>query len=208
MKKRDKLLSQLIKQPSILACVGELSSNWAQLIESSELRLKAATELEMQGKEAAKAWVAFIRNQDDENFNTYREVLGIPSFSEGLVEISDFKKGFMWRFRAHTSSWSENQYADQWFFTSLEARSVTQYEFWSCDEGINKLEFVLEGSYKEILQQLLADHVHEVLISPAFSSEELAEYIANFSEDEEDYMLEDVIEDYISQNPNFAADKI
>ena len=96
------------------------------------------------------------------------------------------------------------QYADEWFYTSLEARSVTRYEFWNCDEGPERTDFVLTGNYKSILQQLLAYHVHDVLISPAFSSEELAEYIESFSEDEEDYSLEDIIDEYISRNPNYV----
>lgn len=67
------------------------------------------------------------------------------------------------------------------------------------------MDFYLEGDYKSILKNLLADHVHEVLISPVFSTEELAEYIAGFSRKEEAYELEDVIEDYISKNPNYSS---
>ena len=52
----------------------------------------------------------------------------------------------------------------------------------------------------------MAEHVYEVLISPAFSKEELTDYVNNFSEDDEDYSLDEVIEDYISQNPNFSAE--
>lgn len=68
------------------------------------------------------------------------------------------------------------------------------------------MNFVLTGSYKSILQQLLAEHIYEVLVSPAFSKKELMEYIDNFSEDGEDYSLEEVIEEYISQNSNFSAE--
>lgn len=207
MKKREKQLRELVKQPSVLAGIAELPLEWGQLIKSSEFRSEIAAALEAKETKAAKTRAAFIRNQDANNFNANREAWSIPAFSEKLVEISDFENGFMWRFRAHTTSWSENQYADQWFLTSLEARSISRYEFWSCDEGPDKLEFVIEGNYKSILSQLLAEQVYEVLISPVFSSEELAEYIANFSEDEEEYELEEVIEEYISQNPNYLTAK-
>ncbi|HET9502568.1 MAG TPA: hypothetical protein VFO93_03445 [Hymenobacter sp.] len=207
MKKREKQLRELVKQPSILAGITELPLEWEQLIKSSEFRSEIASALDAKGTEPAKTRAAFIRNQDATNFNANREAWGIPAFLEELVEVSDFENGFMWRFRAHTTSWSENQHADQWFLTSLEARSISRYEFWSCDEGPDKLEFVIEGNYKSILSQLLAEQVYEVLISPVFSSEELDEYIANFSEDEEDYELEEVIEEYISQNPNYLPAK-
>ncbi|MDQ2793875.1 MAG: hypothetical protein M3Y12_07700 [Bacteroidota bacterium] len=198
-------IEELVKQPSILAAVIDSPAELETVGSSSELRSELANRLEALETEASKSRAAFIRNQDADNFNANREVWGIPNFSEELVEIDDFKNGFLWRFRAHTTSWNDNQHADGWFYTSLEARSVTRYEFWECDEGTEKANVVFTGTYKYILKQLLADHIHEVLISPAFSKEELVEYIANFSEDEEDYLLEEVIEDYISRNPNFEV---
>ena len=205
MSKGKRSVEVLVKQPSILASVIDSVTELEIAGNSIELRSKLAQRLESLGTEASKSRAAFIQNQDTENFNANREAWGIPSFSEELVAITDFKNGFLWKFRAHTTSWGDNQYADEWFYTSLEARSVTHYEFWECDEGPEKVNFVFTGTYKAILQQLLADHVHEVLISPVFSKAELAEYIDNFSEDEEDYLLEDVIEDYISRNPNYSA---
>ncbi|GAB2720765.1 hypothetical protein GCM10011495_36150 [Hymenobacter frigidus] len=205
MSNREMLIEELVKLPSILTAVVDSPEELENVGKSNELRLELAQRLEALETEASKSRAAFIRNQDAENFNANREAWGIPSFSEGLVEIDDFKNGFLWKFRAHTTSWNHNQHADEWFHTSLEARSVTRYEFRNCDEGPGKVDFVLTGNYKSILQQLLADHIHEVLISPVFSKDELAEYIDNFSEDEEDYLLEDVIEDYISRNPNYSA---
>ncbi|WP_216678790.1 hypothetical protein [Hymenobacter siberiensis] len=64
----------------------------------------------------------------------------------------------------------------------------------------------LNSFYKSILKQLLAEHIYEVLVSPAFSKQELAEYIDDFSEDDKDYSLDEVIEEYISQNPNFSVE--
>ena len=200
-----KSISTLVKKPSILAEVINTPSALDKVGDSSELRLELAQRLEALETEASKSRAAFIRNQNSENFNANREAWGIPNFSEELVEIDDFKDGFLWRFRAHTTSWGNNQHADEWFYTSLEARSVTRYEFWDCDERPEKADVVFTGTYKTILQQLLADHVHEVLISPAFSKDELAEYIDNFSEAAEDYLLEELIEDYISRNPNYSA---
>jgi len=206
MKKREKLLEQLVKQPNVLTSVAASVPNWAQLVSVAEFRLQVAAQLESKGSEPARSRAAFIRSQDVDNFNSNREDWGVPNFSEELVEYGDFENGFMWRFRAHSTSWSENQYADQWFLTSIEARSITRYEFWTCDDGPDKLEFAIDGDYKSILLQLLSEQVYEVLVSPVFSSEDLAEYIANFSEDEEEYELDEVIEEYISQNPNFVSD--
>ena len=200
-----KSISTLVKKPSILAEVINTPNALDKVGDSSELRLELAQRLEALETEASKSRAAFIRNQNTENFNANREAWGIPNFSEELVEIDDFKDGFLWRFRAHTTSWGDNQHADEWFYTSLEARSVTRYEFWDCDERPEKADVVFTGTYKTILQQLFADHVHEVLISPAFSKDELAEYIDNFSEAAEDYLLEELIEDYISRNPNYSA---
>ena len=205
MNNRELLIEELVKLPSILASVVDSPAELENVGKSNELRLELAQRLEALETEASKSRAAFVRNQDAENFNANREAWGIPRFSEGLVEIDDFKNGFFWKFRAHTTSWNHNQHADEWFYTSLEARSITRYEFRNCDEGPEKVDFVLTGNYKSILQQLLADHIHEVLISPVFSKDELVEYIDNFSEDEEDYLLENVIEDYISRNPNYSA---
>ena len=198
-------IEELVKQPSILVSVVESPAELENVGNSSNLRIALAKRLEALGTEASKSRTAFIQNQDAENFNANREAWGIPDFSEGLVVIDDFNDGFLWRYRARTTSWGDNQFADKWFYTSLEARSVTRYEFWDCDEGSEKTGVVFTGTYKAILQQLLNEHVHEVLISPAFSKDELTKYIDNFFEDEEDYLLEDVIEDYISRNPNYST---
>ncbi|MBU6119248.1 hypothetical protein [Hymenobacter siberiensis] len=122
-------IEELVKKPSILASVVSSLVELENVGNSSELRLELAQRLEAVETEASKTRAAFIRNQEAQNFNANREAWGIPGFSEELVEIDDFKKGFLWRFRAHTTSWSHNQYADEWFYTSLEARSVTRYEF-------------------------------------------------------------------------------
>ncbi|WP_046246183.1 hypothetical protein [Hymenobacter terrenus] len=206
MSEEEISIRELVKQPSILAKVIRSSSELNGICSSRDLQLELARRLEVLNTDAAKSRAAFIRSQDAGSFSANRKAWGIPEFPEELVTVDDFNDGFLWRFRAHTTSWGHNQQADEWFYTSLEARSVTRYEFWECDEGPEKLGFVFVVDYKSILQQLLADHVYEVLISPAFSKEELTQYIARFSEHEEDYSLEEVIEDYISQNPNYNAE--
>ncbi|MDJ0367725.1 hypothetical protein QMK33_21475 [Hymenobacter sp. H14-R3] len=203
MKNRKEVITKLINQVSILEGTADSYDDLLEIHKSEKLWTEISNKLEKIGTEPAKSRATFIREQTVDNFDLNREEWGIPNFAEDLVRYEDFENGFLWRFRAHTTSWSENQYADQWFYTSLEARSVRRYEFWDCDEGPDKMDLCFEGDYKAILQQLLAARIYEVLISPVFSTEELTEYIAKFSEDEEDYMLEDIIEDYISRNPNY-----
>lgn len=112
----------------------------------------------------------------------------------------------MWRFRDHTTSWSENQQAQEWFLTSIEARSTTRYELWSCDYGPDECVDAITGNYKQILKEMLEAGVYEVLISPVFTFIELNKFIEEFAEDEHDFTLEEVIGDYISRNPNFVAE--
>lgn len=197
------MLENLINQTSILKGTVDSYADFVNILKSKELRLSIVEKLQSLRTESAETRAAFICEQSEENFTANREKWGIPNFKEDLVNSSDFENGFLWKFRAHSTSWSENQYADKWFYTSLEARTIRRYEFWKCDEGPDTLDFYFEGDYKSILERLLADHIHEVLISPAFSANELKKFIADFSEDEEDYTLEEVIEDYISQNPNY-----
>lgn len=70
-------------------------------------------------------------------------VWGVPNFSEELVEIDDSRNSFLWRFRAHTTSRGHNQCAEEWFHTFLEVRIIIRYEFWNCDEGPEKADFIL-----------------------------------------------------------------
>lgn len=203
MNKKRASIDELIKKPSILARVIKSQSELDNIASSSALRLEISQRLAALETEDSQTRAAFILKQDEDNFKTNREAWGIPNFDEDLITLEDFKDGFLWRFRAHTTSWNHNQYADEWFYTSLEARSITRYEFWDCDEGPEKADIVMISDYKSILKKLLVDYVYEVLISPAFSNQELSEYIHNFCENEEDYSLEDVIDDYISRNPNF-----
>ncbi|TYZ07088.1 hypothetical protein FY528_16410 [Hymenobacter lutimineralis] len=195
---------------SVLACVIHEAENLSEISATIEDKELIAARLDALVSEAAKSRVAFIRRQlhgdaAEDLFQQWREQWGIPVFRENLVSISDFENGFMWRFRDHTTSWSDNQVAQEWFLTSLEAQTITQYEFWSCDNGPEECIDKVTGTYKQILEKLLAEGVYEVLISPVFTDEELKDYIEQYDEDEQDFSIEEVIEDYISQNPNFVT---
>ena len=210
MEDRRKHLDSVINAEGVLERV--LRSAGLTLLDnpSAEKALKEAALLETEGSPAARSRAAFIRTQlrgdtAEAFFARHREEWGIPEFEEELVTAADFKDGFMWRFQDHTTSWSENQYAQQWFLTSWEARTVTQYEFWSCDEGPAECIDTVKGSYKQILTSLLEAGVYEVLISPAFTSAELDSFINSYPEQERDFDIEEIIDDYISLNPNYAA---
>ena len=109
----------------------------------------------------------------------------------------------MFIFRDHTTSWSDNQKAKEWFLTSFEARFIRRYEFWTCDNGFDEYIDIREGSYKEILLSLLRDGDFDVLVSPVFSKQELEEFIRTFKQSEGDFSIDEIIEDYINNNINY-----
>ena len=88
-------VKELDKQPSILVSVVDSPTELENVGESNELRMELAQRLEALETEASKSRAAFIRNQDAENFNANRESWGIPDFAEELVEIVNFKNGFL-----------------------------------------------------------------------------------------------------------------
>jgi hypothetical protein len=120
-----------------------------------------------------------------------------------LITIDDFRRGFLYRFRDHTTSWSENQEAKTWFLHSMEARFISVYECWICDKGPEEKIETKTGDYKTILKSLLAEGDYEVLTSPVFSKEELSEFIKTYSEKDGDFTIEEITEDYIRENPNY-----
>ncbi|WBO83591.1 hypothetical protein [Hymenobacter yonginensis] len=211
MEDRQQYFESLLSSQPIIAEAIQYDEHLTHLTVSSDKGLVLAERLEAMASEVAKSRAEFIRQQiggsvAEELFETWREKWGVPLFQEKLVDVSDFRNGFMWRFRDHTTSWSENQQAQEWFLTSLEARTVTCYELWSCDEGPDQCMEELTGSYRQILEELLAADIYEVLISPVFTTAELSTFIEEFDKDEHDFTLEEIIEDYISRNPNFVAE--
>jgi hypothetical protein len=177
--------------------------------EPIDLYLKAAEQLEATYKYNYITRAKFIREQcngksSKEIFDKYREDWEIWDFKENLITVNDFKRGFLWCFRDHTTSWCDNQKAKTWFLTSPEALFVRRYEFWTWDNGKDECIEVKEGSYKEILVSLLKDQDYEVLSSPIFSKTELTDFIKNYEHQTGDFTIEEIIEDYIESNPNYT----
>jgi hypothetical protein len=178
------------------------------LTEDKTPYLEVANEFEKTGKAELTKRAEFIRRQCNDEvagdlFNANREIWGIPYFSEDLVTVDDFKNGFLSKFRDHTTSWCHNQEAKQWFLSSFEARFVQIYELWACDHGPDELIETRTGNYKTILKSLLKDGDYEVLTSPIFSKRELDDFIRTFRPNGDDLTIEEIVEDYISLNPNY-----
>jgi hypothetical protein len=119
------------------------------------------------------------------------------------VTVDDFERGFLYKFRDHTTSWSDNQKAKEWFLNSDEARFVQVYEFWICDNGPDEIFMTKTGNYKRILNSLLADTDYEVLTSPAYRKQELDSFIRIHQPKKVDYPMDELIEFYISRNSNY-----
>jgi hypothetical protein len=166
-----------------------------------------ASYLESSNADSIKARGTLIRLQckgleAEDLFEAYRESWGIPIFHENLLTVSDFKNGFLWKFRDHTSSWVEDQEAREWFYTNIEARFVRKYEFWSADRGSEEELFGKSGKYKEILSALIKEAEFGPLISPVFTKKELQSFIDRHDEDDLGIQKE-VLTDIILQNINW-----
>ena len=184
------------------------STRTNDLSEPIEPYLQIANELEATNRYEFISRAKFIREQCEgregkELFDKYREDWSIWNFPEDLVTVEDFRRGFLWRFRDHTTSWIANQQAKTWFLTSPDGLFVRRYEFWTYDNLFEECIEVREGSYKEILLSLLNDEDYEVLCSPAFTKAELHNFINNYKPANGDINIEDIIEEYIVGNPNF-----
>jgi hypothetical protein len=174
---------------------------------STETLLHFANKLESSDVPSIKSRGTFIRLQcqgleAEDLFEAYRESWGIPVFLEGLISVTDFRNGFLWTFRDHSTSWGEDQEARDWFYTNIEARFVLQYEYWSDDRGSEEVIFRKSGRYKEILSSLIEEAEFGPLISPVFSKEELQSFIDRH--DEDDLGIEkEVLTEIIEQNINW-----
>ena len=166
-----------------------------------------ARSLESSNEDSVKARGTLIRLQcqgleAEDLFEAYRESWGIPVFQENLLTVSDFKNGFLWTFRDHTTSWAEDQEAREWFYTNIEARFVRKYEFWAQDHGPDEKLFEKSGTYKTILTALIQEADYGPLISPVFTKEELQSFIDQHLEDELGIEKETLV-DVIEQNINW-----
>lgn len=109
-------------------------------------------------------------------FDIYREAWDVPTFDEGLVCAADFRRGFLWTFRDHTSSWSQDALARRWFFTSPEAQFARRLELWNADAGEEELTYAREGDYGELVRAIFGDGEGDLvaLVSAAFSAAEFS----------------------------------
>lgn len=157
---------------------------------------------------AAKTRAAFIRLQcaelDTEDlFAEYSETWGIPSFEEDILGVQDFRNGFLWTFRDHSSSWSEAEEAREWFYTHVEARFARRYEFWAKDHGPEEMIVLESGEYKKMLWSIITKHVdYSPFISPVFTREELKLFFNNFKEHEYEFEKDSLLA-IMKQNANW-----
>lgn len=135
-------------------------------------------------------------------FEQHHESWGIPKFEESLLTADDFKYGFLYTFRDHTTSWCEDMQAREWFYTHIEARFACKWELWSCDLGFEEIVLKESGEYKNILWALINDQDYSPFISPVFSKEELHTFYNSFDEDEADFDKEALLE-IMQQNINW-----
>jgi len=167
-----------------------------------------ADHLEGLNNHSAKARAEFIRLQirgiDTEDlFESYRESWGIPRFEDDLVRVTDFKNGFLWTFRDHSSSWNEDTEARNWFYAHVEARFARRYEFWSCDRGPEEMLLMESGDYKHLLTAIVTKHADfSPLVSDVFSRNELRAFYDNHDENENGFAKESLLE-ILQQNINW-----
>lgn len=177
--------------------------------ESINIYLSVAKHLESLDIDEAKTRGAFIRLQckgidTEDMFEEYRESWGIPKFEDNLVSFGDFKNGFLWTFRDHSTSWSEDTEARSWFYNHIEGRFARRYEYYACDRGPEELLLIESGDYKSMLESLVKKHDdYSPLASPVFTEEELLAYYFSFDEDHSNISREDLLE-ILKQNRNWS----
>lgn len=202
----NSVTSPLLLLPNELDTVIQLRTN--DLSESIDIYLDFAGKLSQLDNESARTRSAFIRMQcegiDTEDFfEQHRESWGIPRFEEDLLMVDDYKNGFLFTFRDHSTSWCEDGKARDWFFKNIEARLVRHYQFWACDKGPKEILLSTNGDYKKIMWTIVQDYQdYSALESPTFTKQELQEFYNHFNEKEGDYSKEDLLE-IIKENPNW-----
>lgn len=198
--------SPVILLPDQLNVVIQARTN--DLSESIDVYLDFADRLSQLASDEAKTRAAFIRMQcggiDTEDFfERHRESWGIPKFEEDLVTVDDFRNGFLFTFRDHSTSWGEDGEARDWFFKNIEARFVRHYEFWACDNGPEEILLSTSSDYKNIMWTIVRDYQnYSALISPVFTKQDLQSFYQKFDEEKGGYYKEDLLE-MIEENPNW-----
>jgi hypothetical protein len=119
------------------------------------------------------------------------------------VTVDDFKNGFLYTFRDHSTSWCEDGEARDWFFNSIEARFARNYEFWACDNGPEEILLNASGDYKNIMWTIVKDYQdYSALASAIFTKQDMQDFYNNFDEEKGSYYKEDLLE-MIEENPNW-----
>ncbi len=202
----NSVTSPLLLLPDQLDTV--VKARTSDVSERIDIYLEFADQLSQLDSDTAKTRASFIRMQcggiDTEDFfEQHRESWGIPKFEEDLVTVDDFKNGFLYTFRDHSTSWCEDGEARDWFFNSIEARFVRHYQFWACDNGPQEVLLSTSGDYKSILWTIVKDYQdYSALASSVFTKQDLKDFYNNFDEEKGDYYKEDLLE-MIEQNPNW-----
>lgn len=213
MSPRIEYFQRINAQPSPLLEVGNelaplISIRGKYLPVEIDLCMQISERLMTSDNPVAQSRGMFIRMQCDgedagEFFEAHRESWGIPKFSQDLVTVEDFQLGFLYTFRDHSTFWMENDAARDWFYTSSEARTVGEYEFWA-EEPFLDDDLRIIGDYKSILWTLVTFHKdYYALVSPAFTPQDLEDYLEQFNEFEEGLELEELAQ-IIQGNPNWA----
>jgi hypothetical protein len=198
--------SPLLLLPDHLDKILEERSNNSN--ESASTYVQFADQLAQLPSDAAKTRAKFIKLQCEQKdarafFEQHRESWGIPKFEENLLTVEDFKNGFLWQFRDHSTSWSEDEAARNWFFNSIEARFAKHYQFWACDNGPEEILLSTSGNYKSILWTIVHDFQdYTALVSPVFPRNELKTYFDQFDEQERDFDKSELLE-ILEENPNW-----
>ena len=163
-----------------------LDARSASLDEPLSLYEAAARELRPSAPARADFIEAQCRGEEaTELFEIYREAWGIPKFDEGLVTAADFRRGFLWTFRDHTSAWSHDVEARDWFYTSPEARFARRLELWSEDDGDEECTDSREGPWAQLVRAMFSDGQDDLaaLVSPVFSAAEFGAFRKQLLED-------------------------
>ena len=178
------------------------------LREPVDIYMDFAGRLSQLDNSPAKTRAAFIRMQcsgfdTKDFFEQHRESWGIPKFEEDLLTDDDFKNGFLFTFRDHSTSWCEDGEARNWFFNNIEARFVRQYQFWASDNGPDEILLSTSGDYKSIMWTIVKEYkAYSALASTIFTKQDLEDFYKNFDEEKDDYGKEDLLE-IIKENPNW-----
>jgi hypothetical protein len=185
-----------------------INNRTSDLSESTEPYFKFADMLSQFHNNAAKSRAEYIRMQcrgipTKAFFEKHQESWGIPKFKEELVTDDDFKNGFLYTFRDHTTSWCEDTEARQWFFKNIEARFVRHYRLFSYDNGLDEIIISFSGNYGSIMWEIVkGNQDYSALSSPFFTRQDLQNFYIEYDEAIGGFDKETILE-YLQENPNW-----